>query len=317
MKQKTQHEWEQILELCQRLSACLELDRLRQQTAHVGFELFDAEAALWVTGGYEEPRVAAVYPASRKEARSVLDARQVLRRGSGKVIFDRLPEPVLISPFTVESLLVCHLGEKEEDFLVIINPSPELEEGSLEALFKPVEKQLLLQRHLIDKFENAQKLALLDDLTGLYNARYFQEVLEREWKRSERYKSSFSLLFIDLDNFKSVNDRYGHLTGSAILQEVADVLRAGIRNADTLFRYGGDEFTVILPNCSEKDAQVVRDRIHQMITSHRFFGTDGKKIELSASVGISSYPADGEKISQLMEAADREMYRNKQRELTP
>ena len=249
---------EKILSSCQRISACLDKDRLRQQVSKIVFNLCDCEAVLWISGGFDYPRLSAVYPASKKEARSMADPRKFLRYGSKKIRMDKLNPPALIHPFTVESMIVCQVGDSPQDFITIINPSPELSESDIEKLFSILEKQVEIQNNLIGQLEAAQKMALIDDLTGLYNTRYFQESLEREWKRGERYKSSFSLLFVDLDDFKIINDRYGHLTGSAILQEIADILKMGVRNVDSVFRYGGDEFTVILPNCSEKDAKQVK-----------------------------------------------------------
>lgn len=303
--------WERILSSCQQISACLNSDRLRQQVAKVVFNLCDCEAVLWVSGGLNHPRLSAVYPASRKEARSIADPREFLRYESKKIRMDRLSPPVTIAPFTVESIIVCQIDDSSQNFLVIINPSTEISVSDIEKIFPILEKQVHLQNNLIRHLEAAQKMALIDDLTGLYNARYFQESLEREWKRGERYKTSFSLLFVDIDDFKNVNDMYGHLTGSAILQEVADILKVGIRNVDSVFRYGGDEFTVILPNCSESDAKIVKERLQLMINRHKFSSPDGKPFYLTASIGVSSYPNDGDKIQQLIESADRSMYQEK------
>lgn len=302
---------ERILSSCQRISACFDKDQLRQQVAKIVFNLCDCEAVLWISGGFDHPRLTAVYPASRKEARSMTDPKRFLRHGSKKVRMDKLIPPAVIPPFTVESIVVCQVGESSEDFITIINPSPELLQSDIERVFTILDKQIEIQNDLIRHLETAQKMALTDDLTGLYNARYFQESLEREWKRGERYKTPFSLLFIDLDDFKIINDQHGHLAGSVILQEIADILKTGVRNVDSVFRYGGDEFTVILPNCSEKDAKIVKERLQEMINRHEFSSSEGKSFCITASIGVASYPNDGDKIQQLIESADRSMYQEK------
>lgn len=311
MTQQRLMEWEKILSACQQLSACLDVDRLRQQVTKISFSLFDCEAVLWISGGADNSRVSAVYPSSRKEARSISNPQRFIPRAPTKVCIEKLNPAETIPPFVVETMVLCKIGDSSQDHLIIINPTPELTTQDIEKLFAIIEKQILLQNQMIRHLDAAQRKALTDDLTGLYNVRYFQEVIESEWKRGVRYNTPFSLLFIDLDEFKVINDKYGHLTGSAIIQEIAEIIKAGVRNVDSVFRYGGDEFTVVLPNCSAKDAEIVKERIQLMIKKHKFSSSEGKSFSLTASVGIASFPTDGDRIQQLIESADRSMYQEK------
>ena len=150
-------------------------------------------------------------------------------------------------------------------------------------------------------------LARHDPQTGLLNLRAFDEEFERAIARSERNGSVLALLFIDLDDFKMVNDRYGHRAGDCVLREAAARLRACTREVDTLARYGGDEFVVVLEGLDEvKDAETVAKRIVAGLA--RGFSYESAQIELSASVGIATSSRTGRVRSELIEAADRAMY---------
>ena len=120
------------------------------------------------------------------------------------------------------------------------------------------------------RFSGARELIYTDDLTGLYNHRYLQLALEQEIRRSERYGLEFSVVFIDLDYFKNVNDTHGHLAGSRSLREVATLLRQSVREVDMVFRYGGDEFTALLVETDNRGAAVVAERIRRAIERHTF-----------------------------------------------
>ena len=157
-------------------------------------------------------------------------------------------------------------------------------------------------------YRHVQELTISDDLTKLYNARYLHLVLEREIANSSRYNEDLSLVFIDLDNFKQVNDQYGHMIGSQLLKEFGDFLLSVIRLTDVAIRYGGDEFVLILPRTNKKDAitfvERVVDRLHESV----FLKSRHLHIKLTASFGISSLREDGASIDQLITAADKAMY---------
>jgi len=154
----------------------------------------------------------------------------------------------------------------------------------------------------------AERLSLTDELTRLHNARYLRQFLVNEIKRARRFKSKIAALFLDLDDFKTVNDLYGHLAGSHTLMEVAGVILPSVRDTDCVVRYGGDEFVVILPETSAPEAVMVADRIRGKIERHRFTGGRRLQIRLTFSVGVAVFPEDALSPHQLIACADRAMY---------
>jgi diguanylate cyclase (GGDEF)-like protein len=159
--------------------------------------------------------------------------------------------------------------------------------------------------------KRAEALSVTDDLTHLYNSRYLNQVLRRETKRASRSGRPLSLLFIDLDGFKSVNDTHGHLFGSRALVEAAAVIRGSARETDVVSRFGGDEFALVLPDTGGDGAYAVGERIRERIAAHRFLSGDGLDIHLTASVGVATLPDAAASAEELMQAADRAMYRVK------
>jgi len=157
-------------------------------------------------------------------------------------------------------------------------------------------------------YAQARERAHVDELTGLYNHRYFHERLDEEISRCSRFGDIFSLLFLDMDLFKMYNDVYGHLAGDDILREAGEHIRGSIRGIDMAFRYGGDEFTVILPQASLDDAYNVAERIRKRIESEM----DSKGVALTCSMGIASWPTDGVMREELLQAADLALYCSKQ-----
>jgi diguanylate cyclase (GGDEF)-like protein len=156
--------------------------------------------------------------------------------------------------------------------------------------------------------ENARKLIYADDLTGLHNYRYLEIVLDQEILRAERYGLEFSLVFVDLDYFKEVNDSRGHLTGSQALRETAQLLQQSVREADILFRYGGDEFTGFLAETGAVGAAIVAERIRYSIEQHIFCASGDNPVHLTATVGFATFPEDACTKDEIIELADQAMY---------
>ena len=162
-----------------------------------------------------------------------------------------------------------------------------------------------------NRFQEARRLAYIDPLTDLYNARYLEKVLDDNIEESRRTGHPFSLLFLDLDRFKEINDAHGHLVGGKVLIEVSRVLASNLREGDILVRYGGDEFIVVLPGAGPDEATEVAERIRAAVRDHRFLGREGRDIRLTASVGVATFPEDARSREELIDRADRAMYRNK------
>lgn len=156
--------------------------------------------------------------------------------------------------------------------------------------------------------QKIHELTITDDCTALYNARHLNFVLETEIYRSQRYNYEFSLIFLDLDHFKNVNDTHGHLTGTRLLAEIGNMVKANLRLIDFAFRYGGDEFVVLLPQTSKENAFVVARRLHRRIREMVWLHESNMDIRVTASVGVASYPSDSRDKAKLLHLADEAMY---------
>jgi diguanylate cyclase (GGDEF)-like protein len=156
------------------------------------------------------------------------------------------------------------------------------------------------------------QMAITDALTGLYNRRYFEQELPQELERASRYKQSFGLLMIDVDNFKSFNDTYGHPMGDRILATIALSIDKALRSVDFAFRFGGEEITVILPETSRKSACKVAERIRQRVAKDTKRLMRGSLVEpITVSVGVACYPEDGDDADLLVARADDLLYQAK------
>jgi len=155
-------------------------------------------------------------------------------------------------------------------------------------------------------FVQVQQLAISDPLTGLANYRHLIDVLEAEIERSGRTGREFSVLLLDLDGLKSVNDRFGHLIGSQALRRLAEVLRVHSRAVDTPARYGGDEFALVMPETGANAARFVASRIRERLA------TQSEQPNITVSVGVAIYPSSGMTAERLLMAADEALYAMKQ-----
>ncbi len=162
-----------------------------------------------------------------------------------------------------------------------------------------------------ERYHNAKERAFIDDVTEVYNARYLLSATENEIRRAERYEHPLSVLFLDLDRFKLVNDRYGHLLGSQTLRNLSQVLLQGVREVDTLARYGGDEFTILLVDTAHQEAMLIAERIRRSVEEHVFEAGRNGTLRLTVSVGVATHPSHGTTRESLLENADKAMYRAK------
>jgi len=162
-----------------------------------------------------------------------------------------------------------------------------------------------------ERYSDAKERAFIDDVTGVYNARYLLEATEREIQRAERYGKDLCVLFLDLDHFKRVNDSHGHLVGSQTLRRLSVLLLQCIRQVDTLARYGGDEFTILLEDTDLRGGRVIAERIRRMLADSVFEGSRGAPIRLTISIGIAAYPLHRVGRDGLLDLADKAMYRAK------
>ncbi len=196
--------------------------------------------------------------------------------------------------------------------------------GASDLIFKPIRlnelmlriNRVIRERSLINErdrmIERLKKLSLRDPLTELYNSRHFYAELEDEIRRSDRYVHPLSLIFIDIDNFKSINDTYGHMIGDQALLLIAKKMQTSLRSQDTAYRFAGDEFTIILPETTAENAKVVADRIKAEMEKESLVIRDKEITKITLSLGIAEYQRN-EKKEQFVHRADVTMYEAKKR----
>ncbi len=216
------------------------------------------------------------------------------------------------------------IGVEAHDLLALPVSGEETESGVFWALGEgrpfdedEIQRALIVTGHTslslrnAEHYHRAKERALVDDVTDVYNARYLLEAMDREIRRAERYGNELSVLFLDLDRFKLVNDRHGHLIGSQALRQLSQVLGQCVRQVDTLARYGGDEFTILLVGTGEEAGTEIAERIRRIVAETPFEAGSDQVLHLTCSVGVSTYPTHGRTREALLDSADKAMYRAK------
>lgn len=159
------------------------------------------------------------------------------------------------------------------------------------------------------RYQETHSLAITDDLTGVYNYAGFVSAYDNTFEEVEKAGRPLSLLMIDIDHFKQINDTYGHLAGNAILKQLGEILKQHLRATDRVCRYGGEEFVVILPGCPEEEAARIGERIRRAVAEHRFtIPLDDRPVQITISLGLAVYPKDGTDPQELIEKADLALY---------
>ncbi len=226
--------------------------------------------------------------------------------------------------------LTCLIKEKYDADVIVMTGHIEdysykkaIDKGASDFLFKPVQfeelllrlKRVLREQQLIRErdrmLRRLQELVITDDLTGLYNSRHFHKRLKTEADRAIRYNRPVSLLFLDVDCFKQYNDTYGHMEGDRILIRIGQIMKSGLRKTDSIYRYGGDEFTAILPETTGGEAHVAAQRIIHTMETEMFFTEIGNALGITLSIGVTEYYA-GEALSAFIKRADMAMFSSKQ-----
>jgi diguanylate cyclase (GGDEF)-like protein len=215
------------------------------------------------------------------------------------------------------SLCFALLGDPVSEWYALIWTEPKTrgedhsQNYSTELALDFMIKQLQTTCRWLTRFSETQTLLNMDDLTGLYNHRYLEQAIDREIKRAQRYDSSFCLLFIDLDDFKPINDKYGHLAGSQVLREVAQILKSTLRDVDLVFRYGGDEFVILLIESDARNGLKTAQRIRERIQFTGFSVGGGATAHVTASIGVAAFPEHAQEKERLLALADECMYESK------
>ncbi len=180
----------------------------------------------------------------------------------------------------------------------------------LDLRLKRVIKEMLLKREHAEMIKKLEELAITDGLTGLYNLRHFYHQLKNEIERQSRYKSHLSLLILDIDHFKKFNDTWGHIEGDQVLIKTAGVINSCLRSMDSAYRYGGEEFTIILPETELKKACVVGERIRKAFSNQVFNPAPGEKVSVTISIGTTEY-LESDDIISFIKRADKALFYSK------
>ena len=194
--------------------------------------------------------------------------------------------------------------------------------GASDFVFKPVRfqelmlrlKRVLRERRLTQErsrmLDKLEELAITDELTKLYNLRHFNRQIEVEVDRCNRYGHSLALLLLDIDHFKLYNDTFGHLEGDKVLIRLGQIIRSCLRLMDSAYRYGGEEFTIILPETKGKEAQNVARRLRKAVEVETFYPESDKEYHITISIGVTQY-LKKEKVPDFVQRADKAMYLSK------
>ncbi len=240
-----------------------------------------------------------------------------------RVDLDAIVEPELLAASPVHEAL-CEAGvpvarvlalpvhgvESEGGVLWVVEDERPFSEGEVERA-RLVASHAVLSLRNAERYARAKERAFVDDVTEVYNARYLQEAATREIRRAERYGTELTVLFLDLDRFKLVNDRYGHLIGSQVLRRLSQVLGNCVRQVDTLARYGGDEFTILLVDTGAETGRSIAERIRRTVAETPFETGGGPPLHLTVSIGVATCPDHGRSREELLDASDKAMYRAK------
>jgi diguanylate cyclase (GGDEF)-like protein len=206
---------------------------------------------------------------------------------------DYISLPLEIDKHPIGYLVASGIKEKDKDKFYIL----------AQQFLLGIKRALLYAR--------VQELAITDSLTQVFSRRYYLERFNEEIERSGKFKYSFSFAMADIDHFKDCNDQYGHLVGDAVLREVAKTIKENIRQVDLVGRYGGEEFSIILPETTKEQAQYALERIRQAIENKRIRVYD-EELQVTISIGIATFPEDAKESSTLIERADSALYQAKQ-----
>jgi len=312
----------ETVEACRPLFTCLEPGKLYPQALDVllarlgrdrGLALFRPRAAprqdgMALRGFSEEANQRICQLVLEEKALGPIDTDTIRVSASGPM--QRLlaeagcAEPGEILTMPVEG------QENESGVLWIMSGESPFTDGDIAAA-RIVARSAATALETAERYHHAKERAFIDDVTEVYNARYLLSTTHNEIQRAARYGNPLSVLFLDLDRFKLVNDKYGHLIGSDTLRALSRLLADAVRQVDTLARYGGDEFTILLVDTDHEEALQIAERIRRLVEDHIFeAGPDGP-LRLSISIGVATCPGHGETRETLLDAADKAMYRAK------
>ena len=312
-----------LYETCQRMSSCLELDKLYGLSLDALLLGLKGDAGISAFRGVNEDKLElkAWRGLEEDEARSIYDCLLTEELKALPQEVRRLDDPscnrenapghhlrlrsAILLPFRLERALEGVMAVFKKD------PNGVFDRMDL-GTARFINEQVLRSLENSIKYADAQRMVFIDDVTGLFNTRYLDLALQTELKRAKRFKSHLSLLFVDIDYFKQVNDSYGHLAGTKVLREAGKILKSCLREIDMTIRYGGDEYIVLLTETDRPGAVKVAERIREAMEAHSFHIREGQMLRLTCCVGTATFPDDADNKTDLIHLADKAMYRGKE-----
>ncbi len=261
--------------------------------------------------------------ASLKKCRGVWNRKKLLKNFSEKEAESILSRIISAGPKTGmcdwdDSRLIIHGPAIEDQHFFAFCEVKEKPDAELLGPMMEYVESMLRQISRQMKLDHLQSLVHMDDVTGLYNQRKLLLDLDACIERFHKIQEPFAVLFVDIDHFKQVNDGHGHIVGTQLLAEVASVLRGVLRESDLCYRYGGDEFVIIIPGSNGDEGRIIGERILSAIRGKNFEiadiddGKDAHRLKLSASIGVAGFPEDARTRDEVLSIADKMMYQAKE-----
>lgn len=305
-----------LLETGQRIATTLDRERLLTTACSSFMQATRADAVVLYLrdqnrelkpegrSGLSDEQKEALEPLLEPRIKALAGAPLTEIAAGGELRLEAMPEP-----FETALAVPAIEGEALLGYAVLLFKGDIPDAGLPSAIY--LARHLGLALRNLGRFAEVEDLAYLDDLTHLFNMRYLNLVLDREVTQAAQGQKPFSLLFLDLDYFKSVNDTHGHMVGSKLLVEVARMVKACVRDNDVVCRFGGDEYVVLLRGTDSGGALKVGERIRRTIETHHFLAREGYGLSVTTCIGVASFPEHATDKPTLIDFADRAMYRGK------
>jgi two-component system cell cycle response regulator len=303
-----------LLNSCQMISASLEQRKIFGVIeSYLLQELKCAHSAIYSIQGSDPIRIIDGSSSGDRAMQEVLDIALHASNPLPNMIVSGETHRVIQRGQLTPALFVFRFNCAGQSDYFCVCLSPELPKplDAFENRLRMLRTQIEVTGKNIEHYMGVQHLIYVDDATGLYNTRYLNNVLDREILNTESTGKSFAILFIDADKFKNINDSHGHLVGTKLLYELGDQLKKFVRDTDTVFRYGGDEFVAVLSSSDLVTAQTVAERIRRAVEGRSFLESEGLDIHFTVSIGIAMFPEHAKSKKEIIDAADHAMYEAK------
>lgn len=306
-----------LLNTCQMISSTLDQNRiLRVVQSYFSRELHASYSAIYtyVDGKAERANEGTHEKRFNQAMEEILDITLIASNPFGSMLENGEVYRFLEKSQLTPGMFLFHFRIGEKDYFnVCLAPVRPKTIEIFENRIRMLRTQIELAAKNIEEYQDVQQLVYVDDATGLYNTRYMNFILDKEIEKAKTHNQSFAILFIDADKFKKVNDVHGHLAGTNLLNELGRHLRELVRDSDTVFRYGGDEFVAVLSPCDLETARTVAERIRSSVEAREFKISDGSKLKFTVSIGVALFPDHATTKKEIINCADRAMYEAKHR----